>query len=264
MNKQKFLGNHGMELFSVWRRPELVERIVILVAGFGHPACDKDYLMTNIAQRIAARDTLVIQYELRGHGESFGDIAAIDEQAVCDDLLVLLDCLKSEVAYNAFPITIVTRGAMGNCISQMYGKLEIDALLVIAPIILSKQLTERIIKDLDENDYLTYAEYVKENTHLMRKVEKMKLIEAMGAHHSNMLGQNFPALFIRENISSPFNFENGVCCFCWDKNAYRYVEEIDGLPVYETDFKDMLFSRDPIDQYNLISLITDMILMEGA
>lgn len=261
MSKQKFLGNHGMELFSVWRRPELVKRIVILVAGLGHPACDKDYLMTNIAQRIVVHDTLVIQYELRGHGESFGDIAAIDEQAVCDDLLILLDYLKSEIAYNTLDITIITRGVMGNCISQMYGKIGINALLVIAPIILSQQLTERIIKDLDENDYLTYADYVKEDTHLMSKVEKMKLIEAMGAHHSNMLGQNFPALFIRESISNPFNFENGVCCFCWDKNAYRCVREIDGLSAYETDFKNMLFSREPIDQYNLIILIEDMILM---
>lgn len=260
MIKQFFLQVHGFDLYSMWRWPKKeINAIVILIAGFSHSACDKDYFMSNLSQKLNENNLLTIQFDLYGHGDSDGNIAELTSHIVREELLGLIGFLQSYSNLKELPIKIITRGVIGICIAHFFFDLGINELLVIAPPVFSKELRKIIVEDFQVNYNLKCKEYIHKDTYITIE-EKRILFEILGAYPSNLLGQNVPYKFLIENISTELVTTKEIAWICFCGNGYKSVNDFHHIPIINRlDDKNIIFVRDPLEYYLLIKQLSNIV-----
>lgn len=257
--QQIFLHNKHCELFSVWRYPESIKEIAVLIAGFGHPACDKDYFMSNLAQDLVDCGVLAIQLDLCGHGDSDGELVHLSDDEIFQDIQLLIDLIKEDYFLMQKPITIISRGVMGICLSKMMTKLSVTRCLAIAPPLFTEELCNFIINSFQLMKCASYNEYLCAENGLSEQ-ETKNLFELLGAHHSNLRGQLIPFSFLSEHIHMHVPKQSrGTIWIANDGESYQCKATFtEPLLIGNLSEGTKLFSRDPEDKYYLCQTIINL------
>ena len=262
MNKQIFVKCQEHDFFTMWRNPKIVKEIIILIAGLGQAACDNDYFMSDLSKKLESNNVLAIHIDLYGHGDSDGDLAELSSSIVVDEIRKIVELIRLNLFYSNLPIKVVTRGVMGLCLAKIYSTLDINGLYVVSPTLFSDGLKNIIICDLLENKGQEYDKYLNSDSYFSL-TEKRYLFELLGAHHSNMLGQNIPFDFLVESLSNQMNLVDGVIWVYHTNNGYQCTNDICNIKCIDSlDANEIIFPRDPMEQYKLRNLLVRLIIKQ--
>lgn len=251
-----------LSLISHWPRDQRPNLGVVLAAGFSQPMCDTDYFMSKLARRLANSGTYVLQFDMRGHGDSSGELEDVTLQSLREDLQVAVDYARQQTGEKTL---CIGRGLSLTLMAELVNISAADGTAGINPYCLKpyevKKTWEGLcsekyeLSDIFEGtDYAALSDF---------SPEKIAFFDALGADIINLHGQRISGQLFEELKSYAPDSVLELC----KENALWLVpsrvneEEADswkpGLKSYWMieENKRNLLPRNPMWQYKAIDKI---------
>ncbi|GAA4726511.1 alpha/beta hydrolase [Brevibacillus fulvus] len=81
-------------IYAVVEQPEMctgAKPLVVTLAGLGQAMSEKNYLFSNLRKRLALDGHWIVQFDYRGHGDSYGELGETSISSMVNDTLTVLE-----------------------------------------------------------------------------------------------------------------------------------------------------------------------------
>lgn len=266
---QCWIESKGKSLAAISHWPDCneVRAGAVVVAGFSQSMCDIDYFMSKLARRLTRQGMFVVQIDPRGHGDSRGDLAEVSLQTLREDIKCGIDYATHFVGDNVFGIG---RGLSATILAEYIHEKVVRAVAGVSPYCLDIVDVKKIWQKTEQGIY-EFADLIPGEDYAELSdfdIEKVGLIEALGALIYNLHGQKISTNILKElsnyDSKKPFqsDFRKGLWLFPNNSAESPFIEWVstNEKPYRSSEqYVNNSFIRHPTWQYKIIEYISSWI-----
>ena len=187
-------------LFAIIHHPaaNVKNQCILMISGVSLPMCDIDYFMSRFARHLCRQGFHVMQMDIRGHGDSYGNLEDVTIDTIREDMSEGINFLRDSQLGNVY---IVSRGLNAALSAEFAEGGKVNGVAGIGPYCLLGSSVQQLWSGLISKNYYTGIELVPGNDYrTLTDFDKDKLafFSALGARLRNILGQVISARFLNE------------------------------------------------------------------
>lgn len=240
---QFYIKSDGNHILCISKLDDMIlekKGVIVLVPGFSQSKSDIDYFMSRLGNNLVRMGYIVVQIDLYGHGDSYGDLSTISWNKIICNLKDIYFYLQEH--FNRLPIKLCTRSIYGNVVLTSDLRDLYERVICLNPVL---GLSE--IQCFDN-----LPEKATDLTWLTDDIEIAHILETMGCELSNIRAQLVNTDFLD-------GLKNLEVDFAINEGKYVFTYEINNGKVSFEEQSRLNFIRDVVWQEDVICMLSEII-----